>query len=200
MGSDQRGRRFLILLALILEAGLGVLAWGLGCLLGQPPLVSLRWEVHALLLGVPATLPLLAIFYLCLRCPVGPFARIKQFFDQVIRPFFAPCSLLTLALLSLAAGVGEEMLFRGVLQAAFGRWLGLWLGLAAASALFGLLHMITPTYAVLATVMGAYLGWLWLTTENLLVVIVTHALYDWIALLYLVRGPLPAPTTSTSTE
>jgi len=56
-----------------------------------------------------------------------------------------------------------------------------------ASVLFGLFHPITPTYAALAAAIGLYLGWLWLACGNLLTPIVTHALYDFLALAYLVK-------------
>ena len=35
---------------------------------------------------------------------------------------------------------------------------------------------------------GAYLGLLWLLSRNLLAPMITHALYDFGALVYLVRG------------
>jgi membrane protease YdiL (CAAX protease family) len=81
------------------------------------------------------------------------------------------------------------MLFRGVLQQAFGNWLPVWGAIAAAALLFGLLHAVTTTYAVLAALVGAYLGWLYFLTGNLLAPIVAHALYDFVALVYLTRGP-----------
>jgi len=72
---------------------------------------------------------------------------------------------LQLLVISALAGIGEEALFRGVVQAAIGQWSGLpWLGLLVASVLFGLAHMITATYAVVAALIGAYLGWLLLLT------------------------------------
>jgi membrane protease YdiL (CAAX protease family) len=38
--------------------------------------------------------------------------------------------------------------------------------------------------------MGAYLGCVWLyADQNLLVIVVTHALYDFVVLLWLLRGP-----------
>jgi membrane protease YdiL (CAAX protease family) len=64
---------------------------------------------------------------------------------------------------------------------------------ALASAVFGLLHAITPTYAILATVMGAYLGVVWIASGNLLAPIVAHALYDFVALVWLLRGPGSGP-------
>jgi membrane protease YdiL (CAAX protease family) len=59
--------------------------------------------------------------------------------------------------------------------------------LLLAAALFGVLHFITPAYAVLAGLLGLYMGVLYLVTGNLLVPIVVHSLYDFVALLYLVR-------------
>ncbi len=66
---------------------------------------------------------------------------------------------------------------------------GAWTGLAVASVVFGLLHAVTPTYAVLAALIGVYLGGLWQVTGNILTPIVTHALYDFLLLVYLLAGP-----------
>ena len=118
-----------------------------------------------------------------------PLAGIKRFSEEVIRPVLAPCTLLDLIGISVLAGLGEEMLFRGVLQPAFAPWLGPWGALAAASALFGLLHAVSVTYAILAALMGAYLGALWMYGGNLLAPVIVHGLYDLVALLYLLRGP-----------
>ena len=188
--SEQPRREPIVLLAILLEGGLAVLAWLLGWSLDRPPLERVYWQMHDAALGVAASLPLLLVFALCVRWPLGPLAGIKRFSEEIIRPLFAPCTLLDLAGISLLAGLGEEMLFRAVLQGLFSDWLGLWQGLLLASVLFGLLHLVTPAYAVMATVMGAYLGYCWIETGNLLVVIIAHALYDFLALLYLVRGPV----------
>jgi hypothetical protein len=48
-------------------------------------------------------------------------------------------------------------------------------------------HWLTISYAVFATLIGAYLGLLFLVTGNLLAPAVTHALYDVAALSILVR-------------
>jgi hypothetical protein len=56
-----------------------------------------------------------------------------------------------------------------------------------AALLFGVAHWLTMSYAVFATLIGVYLGILFLFTENLLAPIVTHALYDVVALSVLVR-------------
>jgi membrane protease YdiL (CAAX protease family) len=91
--------------------------------------------------------------------------------------------------ISVLAGVGEEALFRGLVQDTLAAWMPLGVALALASLLFGLLHAVTPTYAVLATLMGAYLGGLYLWTGGLLAPMVTHGVYDFAVLLYLQYGP-----------
>ncbi len=189
MRNDPLRRREIILLAVLFEGGLGVLAAGTGWLIGSPPWTSLHWDVRDALYGIGATLPLLLIFLLCLRWPFGPLKRIKAFAGEVIKPLFRACSLLDLAAISLLAGLGEEMLFRGLLQDVLSRWLNPWIALVLASVLFGLLHLITPTYAVLAALMGAYLGWLYVRSGNLLVPVVAHALYDFFALSYFIAAP-----------
>jgi membrane protease YdiL (CAAX protease family) len=187
-GSEgQRQRWWLLGIGLLVEGGLALLALLLGWLFRTPAMATLNWNVHGLWLGAAAAVPMLAGFFLCVRWPLGPLARIKQFSDEVIRPLFRPCSLLEIAAIALAAGFGEELLFRGVLQALLAGWLDPAMGLIAASVVFGLLHSITPTYAVLAALLGAYLGVCWLATDNLLVPIVAHALYDFVALVYLAR-------------
>jgi membrane protease YdiL (CAAX protease family) len=190
MEPEPQLRRQTLLLGVLVEGGLGVLACVLRWAFGQPVWERWHWQGRDAVLGVVASLPMLLAFGLCFWWPVGPLGRIKQFCEEIIRPLFAACSILDLALISALAGVGEEMLFRGVLQEVLGARLNPWLGLAAASVVFGLFHPITPAYIVLATGMGAYLGALWLATGNLLTVSVTHGLYDFLVLVYLVNhGP-----------
>jgi membrane protease YdiL (CAAX protease family) len=192
MPDPSTHRQTVVLLAILVEGGLIVLAWSLGWLLDQLPLRTLSWSWLGALWGVLATAPMMALFFLMLRWPVGPLLRIKRFSEDVLRPLLAPCSVLDLLGISVLAGLGEEMLFRGVLQGAFEYWMkNFWPALALASVLFGLLHAVTLTYALLATLMGAYLGCLWHYTENLLPPVIAHALYDFLALLILLRGPEP---------
>ena len=56
-------------------------------------------------------------------------------------------------------------------------------------------HWVSTTYAVVAGIVGLYLGSLYLITQNLLAPVVTHALYDFVALLVLARLK-PAPPAS----
>ncbi|HTU19284.1 MAG TPA: CPBP family intramembrane glutamic endopeptidase [Gemmataceae bacterium] len=185
----EEQRRTVVLLAVLVEGGLLAAASILGWMLDQPPLRSFQWTLGAVLWGVLAALPLVALLFVILRWPIGPLKRIHRFSEEVIRPLLAPCSVIDLLGISVLAGLGEEILFRGVLQEAFARY-NVWVGLAVASAMFGLVHAITLSYVLLATLMGAYLGCVWLWADhNLLVIVITHALYDFVALLWLLRGP-----------
>ena len=56
-----------------------------------------------------------------------------------------------------------------------------------ASVIFGLAHYLSPTYAIYAGLVGLYLGIIFQASENLYIVMAIHALYDFIALVYLVK-------------
>jgi len=183
----------------IFEGGLVAVAIALGWLLKSPPLVTFRFDPYAAALGIVATVPLLGLFWLCVRCPLRPFVKITKILDEAIVPLFRECRFVELAILATLAGLGEEMLFRGVVQTVaseqIGGLHGMWLGLVVSALLFGLLHLITPTYALLATLIGLYLGWLWLACGNLLAPVVTHGVYDFVALVYLVKVRAGARST-----
>jgi membrane protease YdiL (CAAX protease family) len=107
--------------------------------------------------------------------------------DKLLVPFLSRLTVADFAVVAILAGFGEEGLFRGLLQGWLAESLSPVAGLVVASTLFGLLHFVTPAYALLAGLLGLYLGILYLVTGNLVVPIVVHALYDFLALLYLVR-------------
>jgi len=80
--------------------------------------------------------------------------------------------------LGAAAGLGEEMLFRGVLQSELSHQIGELLALGSSALIFGALHAVTPLYALLAGVASLYFGELYIQYDNLAVPIVCHGLYD----------------------
>jgi membrane protease YdiL (CAAX protease family) len=188
-GEGTGGRTQVMILAIGVEGGLAVLALLVGRVLHQPPLETLSADPVAALVGLVATAPLVLAFFAMIRWPVGPLAGIRRFSTEILCPVLAPCTVADLGVIAVLAGLGEEMLFRGALQGALTRGTGPWVALAIASMLFGIVHAVTPSYAVLATLMGAYLGWLWQLTGNILTPIVVHALYDFVALYYLLAGP-----------
>jgi membrane protease YdiL (CAAX protease family) len=188
---QYRSRWKIVGLTVLAEGGIAGAALLLGWFLGQQPWTLLWWDAKAIGLGLLSSLPPLLLFFGLYRWPFGPLNQLKRTTQQLVRDLFGDCSVVELALIALLAGFGEEWLFRGVLQKYAATWLPSWGALVAVSVLFGLLHCITPTYGVLATVMAIYLGWLALTYENLLLVMVNHAFYDFVALVYLVKKSMP---------
>jgi CAAX protease family protein len=116
-----------------------------------------------------------------------PIRSLVQLVVEQIGPWLVRCSALELAALAAMAGISEEILFRGTIQVALARVVGDGWALLAASTAFGLIHYASRAYAVLALVMGLYLGALFLLQGNLLAPIITHGLYDFVALLGLSR-------------
>lgn len=184
---DPPGHGVVIIFAVFFEAGLAPFSLLLGWVLGHQPLEKFVWSTRDALWGALAAVPLIALFLAMLRWPVGPLIKVKEFCEEEVVPLFQESYWSELALISLSAGVGEEMLFRGVVQATLTDWLGVGLGISLASILFGVLHPISLSYIIIAGFLGLYLGGLWLYNGNLLTVMVTHALYDFVALGYLIR-------------
>lgn len=187
MGNEGFVRWRPVAIAVAFEGSLGLLACGLAWAFDRGALDRWHWEPSSVAYGTAAAVPLLAAFVLAVHFPVGPLRKIDEIVQSVLVPLFAPCTSADLALVALAAGLCEEMLFRGVLQVLCVDWFGLVAGLFVASALFGLAHLITLTYAVLAGLIGMYLGWLFVSTDNLLTAVVAHSVYDFGGLVYLVR-------------
>jgi membrane protease YdiL (CAAX protease family) len=164
----------------------------LGRLTGSPPFARFRAEPAALAWGVAATLPLLVLLGWCLRTRYEPITRLVRVVQERVGPYLAGGSTGGLVAISLMAGIGEEALFRGVIQTALAGRLPVWSAIAITAVLFGVVHWATAIYALLAGLIGAYLGLLYHLTDNLLAPIVTHALYDLAALSALARMK-PAP-------
>ena len=198
MSDDPGSSRDITVLAILFEGGLALVALAVGWSVGHEPLATISLTAETLpshgvaaLWGVAATLPMLAGLAVIDRLDMRPFVRLRRALKEIVVPVFSGATILQLALISLAAGIGEEMFFRGLVQdglaATIAEPTGMWIGLAVASLVFGLLHCITVTYAVLATLVGVYLGGLFILTGDLTAPIVAHGLYDFLALIYLVR-------------
>jgi len=89
--------------------------------------------------------------------------------------------------LGAAAGIGEELLFRGVLQSTLTEYTGLApVSVVVTSVVFGLLHFATPLYAFLAFVASLYFGFLFQdpAVDNLAIPMICHGVYDVVALLF----------------
>ena len=178
-------RRWPLLAALVFQAGLIPLALGLALLLGLSPWAELRPVVPGVIGGIAATLPLLLVWILCAR--QAWFRGIEELVRPLIERLFRDAGPPAIVAVAALAGLGEELLFRGVLQAAWVDAFGHPAGIALASLAFGLAHALTRVYFAMATIMGLYLGLLYAFTDNLLLVTVVHGLYDAVAIAWLLR-------------
>ena len=196
-------------LAFFFEAALGLLAIGLGNWFDVDPLENatlspetLWQQASAAGWGLLATLPMLVGLVVLRKIQGGPLGELNQLVDKQLAPLFVETRLWELALIALAAGWGEELLFRGWLQTLVTRNIpgdaGLWIGVLLSAAVFGLCHWITPAYALLTLLAGMYLGILFVASGNILTSVTTHALYDFVALVWITRSPAPpAPAGET---
>ncbi len=205
---EEASDEFLFVWACGFELAIGLagllLAWLLGidarAYLGR--IDKLAWKSVAVELGigVVASIPMLIAITLLMKIPHDAIDAIKRLSDAPTMKALLSLSHGELLTLSLCAGIGEELAFRGCLLP--------WLtaaggsdgplsnpfqvgdsfseavpGLLAAAVLvssigFGLLHPITKLYVLVASLMGIYFAALMIATDSLLVPIVTHAAYD----------------------
>ena len=171
-------------MASLCQGGLLVAGIALAGLAGIKLFDQLRFTPVAVLWGVTTTLPMLLMFIVMHRYPIGPFRGVQDFLSDTLGPTLADCNSLDLAYLSLMAGVSEELLFRGVVHTWLTTSFGVATALIVSNLLFGLAHAVSVFYVVLAGLLGFYLATVFTITgeANLVPPILCHALYDFIAL------------------
>jgi membrane protease YdiL (CAAX protease family) len=188
-----------VAMAMLFETGLGFLgvvtAWAAGIRITDQLVVS----PANVLRGILAGLPMIVLLYPCYKSAWRPLVRLRREVEKVVSELFAGCGFLEFALVSTAAGIGEEVLFRGALQPLVIGWTVPWIGVVVVALLFGLAHALTRTYFILATLIGLYFGWLAFAYNDLIAPIVAHAVYDAFALMFIQRragrgGTLPPAT------
>jgi membrane protease YdiL (CAAX protease family) len=180
-------RKALLLITIFVEGGLVLL----GLILMRFSQLELWSKFHLSWAATASTLllcvPMLAALFFAMRTQWTPLSRLRNELEEKVIPIFANSKLPDLALIAFLAGAGEELFFRGWLQGALTSNFGIWLGVLIASVIFGLAHYLSITYALYAGLTGLYLGVIYQVTGNLYIVMAIHALYDFIALVYM-RG------------
>lgn len=180
-------RDHILLMTGIIEGGMAVVALAAAQLLGIRLVGDPDRALTGAITGIAASLPMIAGFLLLHFLPVRAMGETFDAFSNVLKPFLTKCTAADVIAIAGIAALGEEMFFRGLIQALISDRFGLLPGLMASGLLFGVLHAMTPLYAVIATAAGFYLGWLFHATGSLWTPIMTHGFYDAVLLLYFLR-------------
>lgn len=178
-------------MAVVVEGGLAIIAllfaWFFRVPLRDkfPPIGAPL--VVAIARGLLATLPMLAIFWLLVNSNWPMLRQLREQVEWLVGEMFPGGSIAQFAMVAVLAGVGEELLFRGVLQTKVGDWTTPVVGVVIVSLLFGLAHALSKLYFLFAVTVGVFLGWMALKYNDLVAPMVAHGVYDFVALTYLSR-------------
>jgi uncharacterized protein len=145
--------------------------------------------------GLFATIPMLLSIVLTMMVPWRPLVELRELVQTKLAPFFRGMPSWALLLIAMGAGFGEEWLFRGfgiqgivwLLPDTWSPEVVEWTAILIVALVFGAMHALTPMYFFMTLAIGIYLGYLVLLTDSLLPAVVAHGLYDYIALLYIMR-------------
>ncbi len=194
--NEPQAQSFLIFSVVL---GLGAIALLLGWFLGPDPrdLVPAWRDISGIAwgcgLGVLAALPMLLLVFLVEQLPWAAVKQLQEATEEKLVKLMAGFTYAELAAVSLCAGVGEEMLFRGWLFMHLAGPMAQWqtpvlaAAVFASSLAFGLAHPISPLYIIITGLIGVYLALLMIWTENLLVPVAAHAFYDFVQLVIATR-------------
>ncbi|XZE53767.1 CPBP family intramembrane glutamic endopeptidase [Planctomycetaceae bacterium SH139] len=186
--------------AILMELGLGLVALVLGVIFGPDPreLVPDWFDYlglgSGLLWGVLAAVPMVLAVQLLEKLPLKAIRDLQKVTEERVIGLMLHLRNSELAIVSMCAGVGEEMLFRGWLFMGLAGAVTDWdtsslaIAVVFSSVAFGLAHPISPAYIVVTGLMGIYFAMLLIWSENLLVPIVAHAVYDFVELVLATRA------------
>jgi membrane protease YdiL (CAAX protease family) len=121
------------------------------------------------------------LLFATIAVPLGIAIGFIAYDPSIARPRSLPVAVIGITFFTAWP---EEFLFRGILQNLFSRTLkSQWIGLAVASVVFGLSHILHAPfpnwkYVILATIAGIFYGHAWMKTGSLLPGALVHALVD----------------------
>lgn len=101
----------------------------------------------------------------------------------------ASFSLPAIFAISVAAGICEELLFRGFIQGWLSGNFHYAVGIGAGAIVFGWMHPGSKATFIFTSLYGLLFGMAYHWTESVIFIIVWHATYDFVALLFLVKAP-----------
>jgi membrane protease YdiL (CAAX protease family) len=139
-----------VLLATAFEGALALVAVALAAWFELPLARRLAIDADVARRCAVAVIPMLALLWIGTRSRWGPLVELRRLVEWMVAELFGNVPWPGLAVVSIAAGLGEELLFRGALQPLASRWVGDVAGVAIVSVLFGALHAASRMYFFLA--------------------------------------------------
>ncbi len=94
-------------------------------------------------------------------------------------------NVLPVLMIAIAAGIVEEVLFRGILFRIFQEWLGSWIALTLSAVLFGAIHFVNPNASLMAVAAialeaGILLAAAYMLTRRLWLAIGIHIAWNFV--------------------
>jgi membrane protease YdiL (CAAX protease family) len=181
-----------------LAGGFYLVLGGVGLLVSKAR--TCRWLPEAVEGGDPVTSLLyglgFAAFVIVISGPLMRYLPWMRWLALEMRRLLGRPDGRTVLIVALASGIGEEVLFRGALQPAF--------GLVWTSLLFGLIHVGPDrrylVWTAFAVAVGFSLGWIVVATGSLVGPIVAHVLINSVNLARIARLPLPEQAAEAESE
>src|SRR4051812_31646749 len=149
-------------MAVVVEGAIALIALLLAWLLHLPLRDMIphsgRPLLEAIGRGLLATLPMLVLFWWLVHSNLASLRKLREQVEWLVREMFPEGNIGQFAMVAALAGVGEELLFRGVVQMKLSDWTTPVVGLAIASLLFGLAHALSKVYLLFAMGLGVLWG------------------------------------------
>jgi len=109
--------------------------------------------------------------------------EIEAITEEFAQKLFVGRSKSQLALFCFAAGLGEEMLFRGIFHQKLELLFGFFPAATIVAAGFGSAHFLTPAYFAISGFSSFIFSYMFAVSGNNIVVpVIAHAVYDYVAL------------------
>ncbi|MCL5036376.1 MAG: CPBP family intramembrane metalloprotease [Chloroflexi bacterium] len=177
-------RRSVLIFLFLAEAGVLIIAiaWGIFRKIPWWHYICFKpWTLWGLLIGSAVFLTGILLYNALKNVP---FAHVRYIIEGILRPLFKDFSIIGALGVGIISGVCEESFFRGILQPEIGIWYS--------NLVFALLHTGSRKVwlaGVWAGLVGVLLGYIYAATGSLLLVMIIHAVNNFIAIIYIGRFP-----------
>ncbi|QDU78495.1 CAAX amino terminal protease self- immunity [Polystyrenella longa] len=175
-----------------IQVGMILIGLAIGGFLARPPWELFDWNIEAILWGTLGTIPLAILMFALDYIPYDGLRRIEDLLVNKIAPLVGAATIKKLFLLALLVGLGEELIFRGIVQNFLMTTMNVHYAILLSSILFAFCHFISPTYIILVFGVSLYLGYsaIGFSSEgelNLVPPVLIHTFYDFFAFVYILK-------------